>query len=151
MLFRRSFSSTSSAKFNKFDARNVILFQIKLLVRNIKETMLARYFIKVTTRPSFTRFRVTRRINIEFIKYQNRKCVTKIVSPSYLNFLAVLESPFNKATVLLTSNFIEKRPRHWCFPVNIANFFRTPILKNICERLHSFLESNFTKLLKTFS
>ena len=62
MLFRVSFS-TSSAKFKKFDAENMILFQIKVFARNIKETTLARHFIKVTARPSFTQLRVTRQIN----------------------------------------------------------------------------------------
>ena len=38
-------------------AGNVILFQIKVNARSIKETTLARYFIKVTARPSFTRSR----------------------------------------------------------------------------------------------
>ena len=31
--------------------------------------------------------------------------------------------------------FIKKRLQHRCFPVNIAKFLRTPILKNICEQL----------------
>ena len=31
--------------------------------------------------------------------------------------------------------FIKKRLQHRCFPVNIAKFLRTPILKNICEWL----------------
>ena len=52
ILFISSFS-TSSTKFSEFDAGNVILFQVKIFGRNIKETMLARYFIKVTARPSF--------------------------------------------------------------------------------------------------
>ena len=34
-----------------------------------------------------------------------------------------------------TCNFIKKRLQHRCFPVNIAKLFRTPILKNLCERL----------------
>ena len=55
--------STSSAKFSKFDAGKVLLFQIKVFGRNIKETMLARYFIKVTARPGFTWLRVIRRKN----------------------------------------------------------------------------------------
>ena len=55
--------ATSCARLIKFYARNVILFQIKVNTRNIKETTLARYFIKVTARPSFTRFRVIRLIN----------------------------------------------------------------------------------------
>ena len=36
---------------------------IKVFGRNIKETKVARYFIKVTARPSFTRLGVIRRIN----------------------------------------------------------------------------------------
>ena len=55
--------TTSSARFSKFDAGNVILFQIKVFARNIRETTLATYVIKVTVRPSFTRLSVIRRIN----------------------------------------------------------------------------------------
>ena len=55
--------TTSSARFSKFDAGNVILFQIKVFSRNIRETTLATYVIKVTVRPSFTRLSVIRRIN----------------------------------------------------------------------------------------
>ena len=47
MLFIGLFT-TSCARFSVFYAENVILFQIKVNVRNIKETTLARYFIKVT-------------------------------------------------------------------------------------------------------
>ena len=36
---------------------------------------------------------------------------------------------------LKACNFIEKWLQHNTFPVNIAKFFRTPILKNICNRL----------------
>ena len=54
----------------------MILFQIEVFARNIKETTLAMYFIKVTARPSFTQLRVIRRI--DFIKYENRRHVTKI-------------------------------------------------------------------------
>ena len=32
-------------------------------------------------------------------------------------------------------NFIKKRPKHRCFPVNNAKFLRLPILKNICQRV----------------
>ena len=46
MLFIRSFT-TSSARFSEFDDGNMILFQIKFFGRNIKETALARCFIKV--------------------------------------------------------------------------------------------------------
>ena len=47
----------------------------------------------------------------------------------------MLESLFNKVVGLQACNFIKKRFQHRCFPVNIENFLRTPILKNICERL----------------
>ena len=54
MLLIGSFTK-SSARFSEFDAGNVILFQVKVFDRNIKGTTLARYFKKVTARPSFTR------------------------------------------------------------------------------------------------
>ena len=47
----------------QFDASNVILFQIKVFSKNIKETTLVSYFTKVTARSSFTRLRVIKRIN----------------------------------------------------------------------------------------
>ena len=40
-------------------------------------------------------------------------------------------------------NFIKIRLQHRCFPVNFAKFLRTPILKNICERL--LLENDFNR------
>ena len=49
--------TTSCARFSVFYARNVVLFQIKVNARNIKETTLARYFTKVTARPSFMQLR----------------------------------------------------------------------------------------------
>ena len=54
---------TSSGRFRKLDSRNVILFQIKIFDRNVKETPLVGCFIKVTTRLSFTQSRVIRRKN----------------------------------------------------------------------------------------
>ena len=41
----------------------------------------------------------------------------------------------NKNAALDYWNFIKKRLQHRCFPMNIAKFLRTPVLKNICERL----------------
>ena len=49
MLFVNSFT-TSSARFSESDIRNVILFQIKIFGRNIKDTTLASDLIKVTER-----------------------------------------------------------------------------------------------------
>ena len=36
---------------------------------------------------------------------------------------------------LQACNFVKKRHQHRCFPVNITKFLRTPILKDICQRL----------------
>ena len=47
----------------------------------------------------------------------------------------MLESLFDKVAVIQPSNFNKERLQHRCFPVNIANFLKTPILKNICEWL----------------
>ena len=47
----------------------------------------------------------------------------------------MLESLFDKVAVIQPSNFKKERLQHRCFPVNIANFLKTPILKNICEWL----------------
>ena len=47
----------------------------------------------------------------------------------------VLESLFNKVAVPKACNFIKKRLQHRCFPVNIAKYLRTPILKNIRQQL----------------
>ena len=53
--------TTNSAKFNEFNAGNVI--QIKVSDESIKRTTLERCFMKVTARPSFTRLIAIRRIN----------------------------------------------------------------------------------------
>ena len=41
----------------------------------------------------------------------------------------------NKNAGLQSWNFIKKRLQHRCFPVNIAKFLRTFVLKSACERL----------------
>ena len=46
-----------------------------------------------------------------------------------------LKSPINKVLDLQTCNFFNKRLQRRCFPVNIAKFLKTSILKNICKRL----------------
>ena len=46
-----------------------------------------------------------------------------------------LSTPFNKAAVHETCNFIEKRLQHRCFPVNFEKFLRTTFLKNIFDGL----------------
>ena len=42
---------------------------------------------------------------------------------------------FNKTVGLQACNLIRKRLQHRCFPVNTVKFQKTPILKNIWERL----------------
>ena len=58
----------------------------------------------------------------------------------------VLESLFNKVEGQ-ACNFIEKRLQHRCFPVNIAKFLKTPILKNICERLLLIFDKDLNSFL----
>ena len=48
---------------------------------------------------------------------------------------SVLKFFLKKVAGLKAFNFIKRRFQRMCFPVNIAKFLRTPILKNICERL----------------
>ena len=43
-----------------------------------------------------------------------------------------VEVTFNKVRPAI---LLEKRLQHRCIPVHVANFLRTPILKNICGRL----------------
>ena len=54
-----------------------------------------------------------------------------------LNNLAILIGKHLCWSLFLiqASNFITKRLQHRCFPVNIAKFLKTSILKGICERL----------------
>ena len=47
----------------------------------------------------------------------------------------MLESLFNDVAGLKIRKFIKKRLHYRGFPVEFANFLRTPILKKICERL----------------
>ena len=42
-----------------------------------------------------------------------------------------------QASSFRVCNFIKKRIQHKYFPAKLAKFLRTPILKNICERLLS--------------
>ena len=55
----------------------------------------------------------------------------------------VLESLFNKVADLKACKFIKNRLQHRCFPVKFAKFLRTPILKNIYERLLVNTEAAF--------
>ena len=50
-------------RLSEFNSWNVILFQTKVFGENIKETTLARYFVKLTARLNFTRSKIIRTIN----------------------------------------------------------------------------------------
>ena len=54
---------TSFERFSEFNGRNAILFHNEVFGKQMKETTLVAYFIKVTTRPSLTRLRIIREIN----------------------------------------------------------------------------------------
>ena len=87
ILFVSSFT-TNSTRFSNFDIRNMILFQMKGFGRNINETTLARYFIKVTARPSFKQLRVIRqRDRVHLISKWKISYKDSVVSPSYLTLL----------------------------------------------------------------
>ena len=74
-----------------------------------------------------------------FKELSHQSCsVKKAVLKKFHNVYSktpVLESFLNKVTGLKSCNFIKKRLQQRYFIVNIAIFLRTPILKNICERL----------------
>ena len=52
----------------------------------------------------------------------------------YSQKIAVLGSLFNKVAGLQACNIIKRRLYHRCFPMNIAKFWRTPILKKEHQR-----------------
>ena len=56
----------------------------------------------------------------------------------------MLESLFNNVAGLQACNFIKKILQNRCFPMKFAKFLRTPILKNICERLPLFVSPQNT-------
>ena len=51
------------------------------------------------------------------------------------SFPILLESHFNKVIGLQVCNFLKNESNTGVIPVNIANFLRAPILKNICRQL----------------
>ena len=54
---------------------------------------------------------------------------------------------FIKVAALKASHFIKKWLQHRLFPVNIANFLRTPMFKNICKRLLLEERGSFINLI----
>ena len=66
-------------------------------------------------------------VNQKIWRSSHRRCSIKKAAPN--NFAIFTEKH------LKACNFIKKRLQHKRFPVNNARFLRTPILKNIWERL----------------
>ena len=68
----------------------------------------------------------------------HQRCfVEKGVLKNFVNFTAkhLCLSLFSIKLKTLAGNFIKKRLQYRCFPMKFAKILRTPILKNICERL----------------
>ena len=91
------------------------------------------------TWPYFTVLKYTSKISNKVSEKYNKKVFYK---KAVLKYFAIFTGKylcwslfFNKYAGLQFCNFIKKRLQHRCFPVNIAKFLRTPVSKNICERL----------------
>ena len=67
----------------------------------------------------------------------HKKAVLKILqfSQDHLCWSLFWDEDAIKLQVVKACNYIEKRLQHRCFPVNIAKFLITPVLKNICRWL----------------
>ena len=73
------------------------------------------------------------RSNHQRCSIEQKRLFLKILQYSQEN--TCVGSRFNRLAGFKTCNFIKKRLQHWCFPMNIAKFLRTLILKKICEQL----------------
>ena len=72
---------------------------------------------------------------LAYLKKQPPRCtVEKGVFKNFTNFTGK-HLCWSKLQGWRAYNFIKKNFLHSCFPVNFAKFLRTPIFKNICERL----------------
>ena len=82
-------------------------------------------------------FRVVLFFNISIYESSHRCSVTKSVLKNFANFPKkhLFLSLFLVKLQAEACNFIKKKLQHSCFPVKFAKFLKTPILKNICERL----------------
>ena len=79
-----------------------------------------------------------------FLKQQKQSPQVFCKNGALKNF-AIFEVSFYKFADLPDCNLIKKRLQHTCFPVNIAKFLKTFILKRTCERL--LLKQLFYKAL----
>ena len=74
-------------------------------------------------------------VNIVHFRSSHQRCsVKKDVLKNFVIFTGK-HLYWNLFLEFQACNFIKKRLQHRCFPVKIAKFWRTYILKNICEWL----------------
>ena len=86
-----------------------------------------------------------------FLEAVTRNVLQKKLLLKYRNIhrkTPVLESLFNEVAVLKACNFIMKRLQYRCFSVKNAKFLRTPILKNIFERLLLYFIFSSSKVIQ---
>ena len=77
---------------------------------------------------------IVKQISETFVrKYFMKKVFLKMLQNSQKTLM--LESHFNKVVGLYICNFIKKETPAQVFPMNLAKFLRTLVLKNICECL----------------
>ena len=65
--------------------------------------------------------------NIVFVKSSHRRCLIKRLFLKISQYSQELESPFNQIAGLKAWYLFVNIAKHRCFPMNIANFLRTPI------------------------
>ena len=78
-------------------------------------------------------------IKVAMQRRSHRKCsVKKICSSEFRKFYwkaPVLKPLFNEVAGFRLATSLKRDSSHWCIPEKLAKFLRTPILKNMCERL----------------
>ena len=104
------------------------LFNLRLLA-SLWNYNYSQIFAKAT----ITVVKFNSKISIIYHQIKFRKGIMNR-SPIKKPFL-IDNKPFLINAGLQSWNFIKKRLQHRCFSVNIGKFLRTPVLKNICERL----------------
>ena len=123
----------------------MILIQIKIFGRNIKEATLAKYFIKVTAHPSFTRLKILRQINrVHQISKWKVSQENSVVSPSYLNLLVQWQHGIQFISALSTWHFEMKikltdiNHNSWYNHNEVKLFARCLLLVSFCSLLVTF-------------
>ena len=76
------------------------------------------------------------KFKIDKITYSKHNAAERITLPK-INIQCIIKLVMKntEAATRGACNFIKKRLQHRCFPANIGKILKTPILRNICERL----------------